>query len=217
MREHRYALVVAAAAIAVLTTSGCTADPGQNLSPGPSESQATAPAPTPASMPTIREETPAPAPTATSSDQPVPKAGRPGAPAEPTVSAKPSKVDKPVSYPDGVKLTIAKVTFGEETDKGPGAFPGREFAVLHLTLRNESERALDLNSVVVTVLDKAGEPVQPVYASSADVADFTGTVAAGKSAKARYAFALAKGSRSKVTVVVDFDGVHTSAVFRGSL
>ncbi len=51
----------------------------------------------------------------------------------------------------------------------------------------------------------------------AKVQDFAGTLKPGTTAKARYAFAVPTSSRSKVTVVVDFDGVHTSAVFRGKL
>ncbi|MGC3953807.1 MAG: DUF4352 domain-containing protein [Propionicimonas sp.] len=135
----------------------------------------------------------------------------------PTILASPADTDDKVSYPDGVVLQIRKVSFGEETGKGPGAFPGREFAVLDLEIDNGSERALSLDTVVITVLDSDDQPVNPVYAEEAKVADFTGELKPGKTVKASYAFAVPKASRSKVTVVVDFDGVHASAVFRGEL
>jgi hypothetical protein len=89
--------------------------------------------------------------------------------------------------------------------------------VLTLQIANKSKQNLSLDTVVVTVLDKAGKPVAAVYTDEAKAADFSGRLTAGKTVEARYAFAVPKTSRSKVTVVVDFDGVHTSAVFRGEL
>lgn len=70
---------------------------------------------------------------------------------------------------------------------------------------------------MLTVLDASGATAVRVYAAEAEVTDFAGTVAAGKSATATYAFALPVDARDEVTVVVDFDGDHTSAVFRGGL
>ena len=147
----------------------------------------------------------------------MPKVGRSGAPATPTVSAKPAKVDGTVRYSDGVSLQVVSVDFAKETKKGPGSFPGREYAVLTLRVANKSDRDLSMDTVVVTVLDKTDKPVAPVYTDEAEVSDFAGALKAGKTASARYAFAVPKSSRSKVTVVVDFDGAHTSAVFRGKL
>jgi Domain of unknown function (DUF4352) len=147
----------------------------------------------------------------------VPKVGRSGAPATPTVSAKPAKVDGTVRYPDGISLHVVSVDFAKETKKGPGSFPGRAYAVLTLQVNNKSDRDLSMETVVITVLDKNDEAVAPVYVEEAEVADFSGTLKQGKKASARYAFAVPKSSRSKVTVVIDFDGVHTSAVFRGKL
>jgi hypothetical protein len=149
-------------------------------------------------------------------DQPVMKVTRPGADA-PTQTAKPAKPTSPVTYPDGVAVKITGVSFGEETSKGPGAFPGREYARLTLELSNASKKAIDLGTSVLTVLDSEGNPVAPVYAYEADVHDFAGTLAPGKTASAVYAFAVPDSSRSKITLVVDFDAEHTSAVFRGAL
>ncbi len=114
-------------------------------------------------------------------------------------------------------LHIDDIKFGEETKEGPGRFPGRGYAILSLEILNGGKQPIDLNTTVVTVLDAENQPVAPVYVEEAEVADFSGKVQQGKTVKARYAFAVAKNSRSQVTVVVDFDGVHTSAVFRGEL
>lgn len=156
-------------------------------------------------------------PSPTSSDQPVPKVGRSGGPASPTLSAKPAKVDGTVKYSDGLSLSVLSDDFAKETKKGPGSFPGREYAVLTLQVVNNSDRNLSMETVVITVLDNKDQPVAPVYVDEADVSDFAGRLRAGKKATARYAFAVPRSSRSKVTVVVDFDGAHTSAVFRGEL
>jgi hypothetical protein len=133
------------------------------------------------------------------------------------VSAEPAKVDGTVRYSDGLSLRVVSVDFAKETKKGPGSFPGREYAVLTLRVVNKSDRDLSMDTVVVTVLDKSDQPVAPVYTHEAEVSDFAGVLKSGKKASARYALAVPESSRSKVTVVVDFDGVHTSAVFRGKL
>jgi hypothetical protein len=133
------------------------------------------------------------------------------------VSARPARVDGTVRYSDGLSLRVVSVDFAKETKKGPGSFPGRQYAVLTLQVRNNTDRRLSMETVVITVLDNKDKPVAPVYTTEADVSDFAGTLKPGKKASARYAFAVPKSSRSKVTVVVDFDGAHTSAVFRGKL
>lgn len=154
--------------------------------------------------------------TATTKDQPVPKVQRSGE-ASPSITAKPGGTDGKISYSDGVQLRIVGVKFGKETKEGPGRFPGRAYAILDLQIKNGSKKDLSLDSVVVTVLDKSGKPVNPVYIEEANVSDFAGDLKAGATVKARYAFAVPANSRSKVTVVVDFDGAHSSAVFRGGL
>ena len=56
-----------------------------------------------------------------------------------------------------------------------------------------------------------------VYAAEAETVDLAGVLAAGESATAAYAFAVPADARDEVTLVVDFDGDHTSAIFRGGL
>jgi len=196
--------------IVVLAGAGCTGGQDQpSSSPVPSASTTSAGT-------TEQSVAPTTAPPKPTRDQPVPKVNR-GSTATPTITAKPADTTATVTYPDGVALKVTRVRFGTETDKGPGAFPGRQYAVLTLSITNGSKRALSLDTVVVTVLDKNGKDVSPVYVQKAKVQDFSGTLKLGATATAKYAFAVPKSSRSKVTVVVDFDGVHTSAVFRGGL
>jgi hypothetical protein len=183
-------------------TGGASAEPG-GTSAAPTTSD-TAP-PTPSTRPKA------------SSPQPLPKVSRSGEPETPTTSAQPASVDGTVKYPDGVALRIVNIDFSKERLKGPGSFPGRPFAILKLEIKNRSNQSLSMQTVVVTVLDKENQAVPPVYSQEAKVRDFSGTLKSGETTRARYAFAISKSSLSKVTVVVDFDGAHTSAVFRGKL
>jgi hypothetical protein len=204
-----------AAAIAAVLLSGCTEGSQPSATESAPAGGVTSSQPTDS---TSAEPTTKPSAdgTATTKNQPVPKVQRSGE-ASPSITAKPGDTDDKVSYSDGVQLQIVNVTFGKETKEGPGMFPGREYAILDLQIKNGSSKALSLNTVVVTVLDKSGKPVNPVYVDEAKVSDFAGDLKPGSTVKARYAFAVPKSSRSKVTVVVDFDGVHSSAVFRGGL
>lgn len=179
---------------------------------------------------TSSSATPAPQPTAdagataepgadpvTTPDQPVAKVVRPGSSGGPTVSAKPADTTASVTYDDKVALRIDEVSFAKETSQGPGAFTDREYARLTIAFDNGSSAPIDLGTSVLTMLDANGTPVAPVYAAEAKVSDFSGTVAPGASATATYAFAIPADARGQITLVIDFDGTHTSAVFRGGL
>lgn len=186
--------------------------------PSPSAETASPGSPPSSSTATPTASTgPSTTPTPTSSNQPVPKVQRSGQPTAPKTSAEPAEVDETVRYADGITLSIRSISFAKEKSEGPGSFPGQEYAVLTLALRNGSSKTLGMDTVVVTVLDRAGQPVAPVAVPEARVQDFAGKLKAGASTRARYAFAVPESSRSMVTVIVDFDGVHTSAVFRGKL
>lgn len=218
VRQVRNACL-SACLVLILAVAGCSGDPDHEAAPQPGSTTAspsTSGAPGSAAEPTSAP-TKAPSVAPTTKDQPVPKVQRSDSTSVPTVTAKPTSIDGKIEYGDGVSLSILDVEFGEETEEGPGAFPGREYAILTLKAENSSKTALTMQTVVVTVLANDGESVAPVYVAKAKVHDFSGVLAAGRSTKARYAFAVPKTSRSKVTVVVDFDGVHTSAVFRGKL
>lgn len=150
-------------------------------------------------------------------DQPVAKVMRPGSTEAPSHTAEPASTSEPVSYTDGVTLQIMDVTWAEETSQGPGSFPGRPYARLTLRLANASDTAIDLGTAVLTLLDQTSGAVPRVYAAEADVQDFSGTLEPGETTTAVYAFAVPDESRSQITLVVDFDATHTSAVFRGAL
>lgn len=123
---------------------------------------------------------------------------------------------KPVSYPDGVSVTVDRIRRGAEAGDGPGEFRGRQYTALALSLTNGSAAAIDLNQVVVTA--SYGTPARiaaPVYDD--DAVDFSGTVPAGGTATATYLFAIPPQGTAQVAVSVDFDGDHVAAGFSGAI
>jgi hypothetical protein len=123
----------------------------------------------------------------------------------------------PVTYPDGVSVTVTRTRSSAERGQGPGTFPGRPNTVMAITVTNRSAQALDLNQVVVTT--QYGSPARvasPVYEASG-LDDFAGKVPPGESASATYAFAIPAGQGGRVLTRVDFDGAHHAATFEGAV
>ena len=191
---------------AVTSSSSGSASAAASPSPSPSPSASESPAANPSGI----GPTPTPGPSV------IPKATRPGQPSRPTVTGAPSTFKKPVSYPDGIKVTVDKVSPGVETGRGPGVFAGREFAVFTVTMTNGTSKPIDAQSVVVTSTYGGRDLVaERVYAADTRAVDFGGQLAPGDSATARYAFAVPAKQLGDVRLVVDFDGTHTSAEFVG--
>lgn len=123
----------------------------------------------------------------------------------------------PVTYPDGVSLTVERVGAGVEQGHGPDAFPGRLHTTISISIHNRSARAINLNQVVVTTMYGAAPArvAAPVYVDQ-PAEDFSGTIQPGGSASATYAFAIPAGQAGNVVTMVDFDDVHVAAEFVGS-
>lgn len=196
-----------AAVVLGLSLTAC-AGPGRPVAVAPTL-DSTAASIQPTSAPSSTPANPA--------DPHVPKVIRTGSATNPPIEAEASSTDRPVTYSDGVTVTITDATFAKETSKGPGSFAGRDYVRLTLTISNGSGDPIDLSTTVVTLLDKSGTAIAHVYANEAKVQDFSGTLKPSQAATAHYAFALPAKGRSAVTVVVDFDAKHASAVFRGGL
>lgn len=207
------ALACAMAIGLIVSLAACTTAPAMTTldaaeSQVPASPGATAPGATPSASAS---------PTPTDSDAPIAKVTRPGSSGAAAETAEPATTTAPVAYGDGVSLAIVGVAFGSETANGPGSFAGREFARTTIELTNGSDAPIDLNTSVLTMLDAGGAALTRVYAAEAGVTDFAGTVAPGDTVTAVYAFAVPADARSNITLVVDFDAQHSSAVFRGGL
>lgn len=145
----------------------------------------------------------------------VPRTGQPG---KPMVTAPAAPFGSPAVYSDGLQLRIVKATKALEKGHGPGVMAGRGYVRFELELRNGTAGTINLNQVVLTTYyGSTKQLAAPVYTEGTTTRDFGGTVAPGASTTASYAFAVPAGSLSNVTMVVDFDGVHSSAVYRGAV
>lgn len=146
------------------------------------------------------------------------KALRAGQQAAPAVSAPPSGFSTPATYGDKVTLAVTKATKQVESGNGPGVFAGRDYTTFDVELTNGSSQPIDLNQVVVTTYYGAtNQLAAPVYTPSAQTSDFGGSLAPGGKATARYGFAFPAAELANVTMVVDFDALHTSATFTGAV
>jgi hypothetical protein len=143
---------------------------------------------------------------------------RPGSGGSPSIVAPSAAFAKAAVFPDGVTVSITKAVKAVESGQGPGAFPGRELVLFDIELNNESAEPISLNAVVITTYYGLSRQIAaPVYPGGVDVKDFSGTVAAGAKASAKYAFAVPASELAAVTTVVDFDAKHASAVFAGAI
>lgn len=212
--------LVAALGCAGCTTAPSAASPLATSTPltsgrasdklGPSATATSGPADTPTGTVSRPAD-----PLVTASAAPVKRAG--GA-LKPSISAKAGSFlpTQGVSYPDGIELTVTATTQAVESGRGPGMFPGRPLTEISLKLTNKGAAAIDLDQVVVTTT--YGSPARlasPVYNDPRAV-DFHGRVAAGASAVAVYVFSVPTPDLSRVTSVVDFDGLHAAATFTGA-
>jgi hypothetical protein len=99
---------------------------------------------------------------------------------------------------------------------GPGVFSGSPRTDVAVEIVNGARSELDLSRVVVTMT--YGTPAQvasPVYEPGAR--DFAGTLPAGGTAKGTYMYSVPTADLAKVTMSVDFDGVHAAATFTGTV
>jgi hypothetical protein len=205
MNLSRNALVLLAAAALVLGTAGCVA--------APTEHTAADPGATPVATPSA---TAAPHPAFVDPVKGAPVVQRKGAPpvSKRAVAKKTSFAD-PATWSDGVTVKASSFNRGTVSGTGAGIIKS-DYVVFTLTIVNHSSKKLDLTSVVVTMLAGAKlQAVAPVY-DSVKVHDFDSDVAPGKTATARYAFALPKKTAS-ATLYVDTDGSRLAAELTGAI
>ena len=218
----RLAATLAGLALAATSLSGCGGSGEASTATAAASSRPSTSSATPTETPTETPETEA-TPTTVAPPLPQPvksvaKVKRVGQPNTPSVSAPPASFDARVAYPDGVSLVITKAEKAVETGHGPGVMAEREFVRFTVKLTNGSATSVNLNQVVVTTTyGPTSQLAAPVYTESAGTHDFAGTVKPGTSTTATYGFAVPVRQLGQVTMVVDFDGLHTSATYRGAV
>ena len=223
--------------------AGCSEDPG--VSAAANRSSSAEPSPDPGASPSAPSASPtSPSPSTSRTPSPTGAASRPakpsrsataaavpskggdpvvkryrrvlrdGRPSTATVSARPTTFDGTVRYGDGLRLTVDGVRQAKVAAQGPGEFPGAPKTQVDLRMTNDGRTTVRLDQVVVTALYGADRrQARPVYDDASQ--DFSGDLRPGRSARAVYSFSIPRPDLDRVTMIVDFDGRHTVATFRG--
>jgi hypothetical protein len=215
MSSSRPAQLRAAAALAALGLLSLTACGQETAHSAPAKAAATTNASSKAAAdnaPSVKTSRPAD-PVAPPTRKPVIRGGKA---AHPSLSAAPVSFTQRASYADGVALQVTSIKHGAVSGQGPGVLSGQATSSLTVSLTNGSRKPVNLNQVVVTAdYGRPARTASPIYDQGAR--DFSGTVAAGKTATAVYVFAIPSTQLSHVIVNVDFDGSHHAATFTGSV
>lgn len=137
-----------------------------------------------------------------------------------TVAAKKVVVKKavalrsPSSFGNGVKAQIVK----RQAVKGRARLPGEvsgPAVKLTLNITNTSNKAINLDALVVDVQDAHGRSASPLLTPPAR--HIRGRLASGDSATGIYLFTIAKKDRSNCTVRISYTGSAPEVAFRGDL
>jgi hypothetical protein len=127
----------------------------------------------------------------------------------------PVGLDQPAHYSDGVSARLVDIKAITGAAHGVGETSGPALALV-VELTNTTGRPVALDTVAVNVYTGTdGAPAARLQGDSG--APFTGSLAAGKSARAVYAFSVPENRRDLVTVTVGVTPASGTAVFSGSV
>jgi hypothetical protein len=127
-------------------------------------------------------------------------------------TASPVALQAPVNL-SAVVVSLVKIQAITVGVSGPGEVAGPALAVT-VQVANNSSKAVDLSSAVVTLLDSQGQVGTPTPASPA--APFAGSVEPGKTASGVYVFNIAKTERNPINVYVTYSAGASTAHFVGN-
>jgi hypothetical protein len=145
-----------------------------------------------------------------------PEAAATSAPGSVPLKQAGSGLRRPVTYDDKVSVAITDTRHVRNQAKGPGEITGKSLTIFTLRFSNGTSAPLDLNKVRV-VARYGPQKTQASPTSYADLNDFYGTVAPGKTKAASYAFDIPPTGYKAVTIGVDFDARRRTALFAGAL
>ena len=195
---------------AALAVAGCSSDQASNRAAAPAPGSPTAAASTP--------PTSAP-PAAPSAGSPSPTRSSPS-PAGSSADEGPVKIGpgEYVSYESGLEVRVPKLTTFRISDTGAGGQPGQRGLVATVSIKNGTSERFDLGSVIVNArAGSEGEQAESVYDSERGVGGgFEGTLAPGRTATARYGFAVDPEDLDQIQIEVRPDYDRDPALFEGS-
>ena len=149
----------------------------------------------------------------------VPKVKRQGQPGTPTVTAPGAAFTKPVRYPDGVQLAIVRGREGRRDRPRAGRHGRPRLRPLrgapHQRLRQGHQPRPGRRDDLLRASRASSRPRSTPRAPGRPTSSAASSPAPPPTA--RYAFAVPAKELGRVTMVVDFDGVHTSATYSGAV
>jgi hypothetical protein len=123
---------------------------------------------------------------------------------------------KKVKYNDQVTVSIAAIKSAKVKDIGPGSIKGQVITIFTVRFDNASAQPLNLDQVkVIAVYGPSHKAASKTYYGNLN--DFYGTVAAGQTRSASYAFTVPAAGYKSVTLRVQLDPKHPVTSFVGSL
>lgn len=198
---------------------GCSS--GEESGTGPAPSIPSGASATPSVGPVDPQPTPEPGETRgtaggpafepTSTGAPVVVRGE--GPASRAATVAPVTFTEKASWSDGLEAGTQGFTRGTISATGVGIITGASYVTIEVQLRNRSETAVVLESVVPTLLID-GVPAAPTY-DIEHVADLSGSLAPGATASGTYGFHVDPDS-TEGTFYLDVDGNHAVATFTGT-
>jgi hypothetical protein len=119
-----------------------------------------------------------------------------------------------VNFGGGVVGAISGVEAINATTKLPGEIGGAAIKVT-VEIKNDSNRAISLDAVVVNAQDSTEAPAIQVTTPPAE--SFSGSLRPGHTATGVYVFTIDKAKRSPVTVSVTYSAAAPVARFKGDV
>lgn len=206
MTRKGIGITLLAAAFAV---AGCTSDQASNRTAAPTSGASTAAVPTaPANPSQPARSTAPPSPTSSSS-----AAGS-------SADEGPVKigVKEYVAYKSGLEIRVPRLATFRISDTAAGGQPGQRGVVATVSIKNGSSERVDLDSVIVNArAGSEGEQAEAVYDSARGLGSgFQGTLAPGRTATAKYGFAVDPEDLDDIQIEVQLDYDRDPALFEGS-
>jgi hypothetical protein len=123
---------------------------------------------------------------------------------------------KKVTYKDRVVVSIAGIKSAKVKDIGPGSIKGQVITIFTVRFANATAQPLNLDQVKVSAVygPRKSQAIRTYYGN---LNDFYGTVAAGQTKSASYAFTVPSSGYKSVTLRVQLDAKHPVTSFTGSL
>ncbi len=130
-----------------------------------------------------------------------------------------AKIGESIRAEDGIIWTVTKLAVTHVSQEASGGHPGDPALVVYIRIKNGGEHRLDLTMVQVAVrTGEDGDDTEQVFDIDAGLDGFEGTLAPGRTASTKYAFAAnSRNDLRKVSIEVTPGFDYESGTFEGGI